>query len=49
MEGSPLFERINSELEVLESIYSEDNLIQLPATDSPTSVTCTLKLQPATG
>jgi hypothetical protein len=51
MEDS-LLERIKSELEMMQSIYSEDNVVSKEAEDSvthPDSVECVLRLQPNTG
>lgn len=48
-----LLEKIATELEMIESIYAEDNVVISPATESTTHgadhVECTLNLQPNTG
>lgn len=48
MEGD-LLQKIDSELEMLNTIYSEENVIEEQAKEIKTGVTCVLKLQPNTG
>ncbi len=45
MEASPLLQKVQNELEVLESIYSEDGVVHQPASEAADgSVECEFKL-----